>query len=103
MIRVIAFAVCICSFLWIVFTSVQFRRAIREDLAQAHSELQRVDPSVAGDCGKVLNLYYESIYRDLPTALLPAAALMLGSTVLYSLQGDVTSNQALQPTADRRE
>jgi hypothetical protein len=83
MIRVVAFAVCCCSFVWIVVGSLQFRRAIRANLAQSQSELKRVDPSGASDTGKVLNLYYESIYRDLPTTLSPAAILMLGSAVLF--------------------
>jgi hypothetical protein len=82
MIRILIFTIGFCSFVWLTYESVQFRQRIRTDLAQAYSEGQRIDPGFAGGAGKVLNFYYESVYRDLPHTLLPATILMVCSVVL---------------------
>jgi hypothetical protein len=82
MIRILIFAIGFCSFVWLAYESVQFRQRIRTDLAQAYSEGERLEPGFAGGVGKVLNFYYESVYRDLPNTLLPATILMVCSVVL---------------------
>ena len=74
---------CLASFLWLVYGSLHFRRAIRSDLSDVSSELAKIHPASIGDNYKMLNLYYEAIHRDLPETLVPATALMLGSTVLF--------------------
>jgi len=83
MIRIFAFALCLAGFVWLGFGDLHFRRSIRTTLDQAYSELHRVDPDPAVGTGKILNFYYELVYRNLPHMFLPAAMLMLGSTVLF--------------------
>jgi len=82
MIRILIFAIGFCSFVWLTYESVHFRQRIRTDLAQAYSEGERVLPGFAGDAAKVVNFYYESVYRDLPNTLLPATILMVCLAVL---------------------
>jgi hypothetical protein len=82
MIRVLTFAIGVCSFAWLTYESVRFRQRIRTDLAQAYGEGGRIDPNFAGGTGKVLNFYYESVYGDLPNTLLPASILIVCSLVL---------------------
>ena len=82
MIRTLVFAVALCCFAWLAYESVQFREQIRVDLTEAQAEGQRLDPGFAGGAGKVLNFYYESVYRDLPNTLVPASALIICAFIL---------------------
>ena len=82
MIRVLIFVVALCCFAWLTYESVQFRERIRTGLVAAQAEGQRLDPGFAGGAGKVLNFYYESVYRGLPTTLLPAGLLLACAFVL---------------------
>ncbi len=82
MIRVISFAVCIVSFAWLALGSLQFRQSIRSSVRDAYSLIHRVDPEHAADNGKLLNSYYEDVYRNLPSTIIPAGMLMGGATAL---------------------
>ena len=82
MIKALSYAVCISGFVWLGFGSLHFRQSLRTNLRQAYFEIDRVYPNNASDLGKFLNLYYESVYRSLPSTFWPATMLMVGSTVL---------------------
>ena len=86
MIRLAVLAVSFCAFAWLVYESVHFRQQIRTDLAVARSELRRIDPDSAGGTEKILNFYYESIYRDLPNILVPGMSLLLACAILYAVR-----------------
>jgi hypothetical protein len=82
MFRIFAFVLCLSGFVWIGIGNLQFRQSIRTTLKDAYADMERVAPGSAGDAGKVLNSYYESVYDHLPPIVLPASMLMLGSTFL---------------------
>jgi hypothetical protein len=86
MLRLLSYVFCVAAFLWLGLESLQFRRSIRSSLSNAYALMHRVDPEHADDAGKVLNSYYEDVYRDLPAIVVPACLLMLGSTALLLLR-----------------
>jgi hypothetical protein len=85
--RVLVFAVALCSFAWLTYESLHFRKAIRTNKGQVYSETQRSDPEAASAGEKMLNGYYESIYRDLPSILVPSLILLGCSVALLFLPG----------------
>jgi hypothetical protein len=82
MIRVLAYIGCLMALAWLMVGHLHFRESLRTSLQDAQSLMGRVDPDHAADAGKVLNSYYESIYRRLPVVLWPAGILMVSSTIL---------------------
>jgi hypothetical protein len=82
MIRVISYLVCLTALVWLGLSSLHFRKSIRTSLNDAYSLMRGVDPDHAGDNGKVLNSYYEDVYRNLPAIVPPACMLLVGSTAL---------------------
>jgi len=82
MIRIIAYVICLSGFVWIGIGNLHFRQSIRTALNEAYAEMELIEPGSVAGVGKVLNLYYESIYQHLPPTVLPASMLMLGSTAL---------------------
>jgi hypothetical protein len=82
MIRILAFVFCLSGFVWIGVGNLQCGHSIRTTLRDAYADMERVAPGSAGDAGKVLNSYYESVYHNLPPTVLPASMLMLGATIL---------------------
>jgi hypothetical protein len=82
MIRLISFAICVAAAVWLGLGSWKFRQSMRSSLKDAYSLMHRVDPEHAGDNGKVLNSYYEDVYRSLPATIFPACLLVGGATVL---------------------
>lgn len=79
---ILAYTLCLAGFAWIGIENLRFRQSIRTTLGDAYSEMEIVSPESAGGAGKVLNSYYESVYKNLPSTVVPGAMLMLGSTVL---------------------
>jgi len=82
MIRLLSYVICIAAFAWLGLGSLHFRKSIRTSLKDAYALMDRVDPDHAGDNGKVLNSYYEDVYRHLPAIVVPACMLMIGATAL---------------------
>jgi hypothetical protein len=91
MIRIFAFVLCFSGFVWIGIGDLQFRQSIRTTLRDAYADMERVAPGSAGDAGKVLNSYYESVYAHLPPTVLPASMLMLGATILLIVRKQRTA------------
>ena len=85
MTRPLAYMVCLAGFVWLGFESLRFRQTLRSSLHEAYSRLHRVIPDHATDAGKVLNSYYEDVYANIPSILLPASMLIAGATVLYAV------------------
>jgi uncharacterized SAM-binding protein YcdF (DUF218 family) len=79
MIRILAYALCVSGFIWLGVEDLQFRESLRTCLHEAYAVLSSLAPD---DDGKILNLYYESLYKRLPSIVLPAVMMMAGSTVL---------------------
>lgn len=83
MIRILIFAFAVGSFGWLAWESVHFHQVIRDDLSAAESEGERLTPGFIGGDSKILNFYYESIYRDLPSTLVPGCLLFASSVLLF--------------------
>ena len=81
--RLLVFVLSVCSFIWLVYEAVHFHQVIRDDLDKPHEVSRTLFKESSGDVDKVLNIYYESIYRDIPDTLAPASLLMLGTTILF--------------------
>lgn len=94
MIRFVTYACCFAAFVWLGLESLHFRKSIRTSLSDAYAMMQRVDPDHSNDNGKVLNSYYENVYRDLPAIVVPACMLMAGCTVL------LVTKRAAKPEQD---
>lgn len=86
-IRVVAYGLCLVGLCWLTVASVHFRQSIRSALNDAYSRLDRVTPTNATDAGKILNSYYEDVYRRLPDVFWPAGMVMVGSTILFLFPG----------------
>ncbi|MGX9725771.1 MAG: YdcF family protein [Candidatus Electronema sp. VV] len=84
MIRIFAFILCVSGFIWLGAGNLQFRQSLRTCQHEAYAVLYSIDPDFSRRCtdGKLLNLYYESVYNSLPSIVLPAFMMMAGATAL---------------------
>ena len=95
MIRMIGYGLCVAAAVWLVVGSIQFRQTIRDDVNKAQARMYEFDPNSPGAHGKILNGYYEDVYRCLPHMILPALLVLGGSTVLLA----VGRKKKTEPTA----
>jgi hypothetical protein len=79
-IRVVALIACWVGGIWLIGASLRFRQALRTNLQETYHDWR---PLEANDTSKIINSYYEALYRDLPHTVLPAILVILGATVLF--------------------
>jgi hypothetical protein len=84
-IRIVAFAACLIGAAWIVASSVGFRASLRTQLERTYSRIYERGPAPPNDTSKIINSYYEALYRDLPATIVPALLIAFGAAVLFVL------------------
>ena len=82
MTRILAYVSCLAALMWLVVGQLHLRESLRTTLRDAYSLMGRVIPDHTADAGKVMNSYYESIYRNLPSVMWPVGILIVCSTIL---------------------